>query len=54
MANGDETETTDDLIEGTREARQAAEEALDEAHDDAEELEDQLEAEGLVPDTDQG
>lgn len=50
----DQTETTDDLIEGTREAKAAAEEALEEAHDDAEELEERLESEGLVPDTDEG
>ncbi|HYI60253.1 MAG TPA: hypothetical protein VEW93_00455 [Acidimicrobiales bacterium] len=44
------TESTDEIIEGTREARQAAEEALQEAHGDAEELEERLESEGLVPD----
>jgi len=47
----DETETTEDLKEGTREAKEAAQEALAEVHQDAEELEERLEDEGLTPDT---
>lgn len=52
MANDgdDQTESTEDLIEGTREAKAAAEESLEKAHEDAAELEQTLEDEGLTPD----
>ena len=41
MANGND-ETTDDLIKGTEEAKQAAEDAVSESHDEAEELQEEL------------
>lgn len=48
--NGDnDRETTEHMIEGTREAKEAAHEAVEEAHDEAEDLEDRLESEGLTP-----
>lgn len=52
MANegDDQTETTEDLIAGTQEAKAAAEASLEKAHEDAAELEATLEAEGLTPD----
>ncbi len=50
MANGND-ETTDDLIQQTKEAKEAAQEAVAEVHQDAEELEERLEDEGLTPDT---
>ncbi len=51
MASDDpETETTEDLVEGTRQARAEAEKVVEEAHEDAQELEQQLEDQGLTPD----
>ena len=52
MANDGDHETTEHMIEGTREAREAAEDAVGEAHEDADELEERLESEGLDPGTD--
>ncbi|CAN5724928.1 hypothetical protein BH24ACT4_BH24ACT4_07720 [soil metagenome] len=48
----DETETTEHMIEGTREAKEAAEQAVSEAHEDADDLEQRLESEGLTPGAD--
>ena len=39
---GDRDETTEDLIEGTRQAKEAAQVAVSEAADDAEELQADL------------
>ncbi len=44
-----EHETTEHMIEGTREAKEAAEEAVGLAHEDAGELEERLESDGLTP-----
>ncbi|HXH56356.1 hypothetical protein [Iamia sp.] len=54
--NGDnDRETTEHMIEGTREAKEAAQEAVEEVHEEADDLEDRLESEGLTPvdDTDE-
>ncbi len=37
-----DNETTEDLIKGTEEAKQAAEEAMEEAQDDAQELQEEI------------
>lgn len=50
--NGKDDPTTDDLVEGTRRAREAAEAEVQAAHDDAARLEHELEEEGLTPDAD--
>lgn len=43
MANGkDETETTDDLIAGTKEAREAAQDAVADTEGDAQQLQEEL------------
>ncbi len=52
MATDGNDETTEHMIEGTRDAREAAEEAVSEAHEDADALEERLESQGLNPDTD--
>lgn len=54
--NGDnDRETTEHMIEGTREAKEAAQEAVEEVHEEADDLEERLESEGLTPvdDTDE-
>jgi protein subunit release factor A len=51
--NGDnDRETTEHMIEGTREAKEAAQESVEEVHEEADDLEDRLEAEGLTPSDD--
>ncbi|MGI8939854.1 MAG: hypothetical protein ACR2JF_16890 [Iamia sp.] len=52
MANNESDETTEHMIEGTREAKEAAEQAVSEAHEDADDLEQRLESEGLTPGAD--
>lgn len=47
-----EHESTEHMIEGTREAREAAEEAVADVHEDAEDLEARLEDEGPEPGSD--
>ena len=43
-APGDDEETTEDLIEGTRNAKEAAQAVVEEAEEDAEELQAELDA----------
>lgn len=49
MATDGNDETTEHMIKGTREAKEAAKEAISEAHEDADELEERLESDGLTP-----